>query len=177
MARGVAPGTLALLARALQDDTSKGLAPMDIVSRGPSMANWVRIRLLSGTSSLNDMMERITSSASAEDRRSAACPLCQTVRETVLHFLLDCSHFGLTALRNSCLSVLRSEANLGFDALDRLGQCCLILGGVLFHGSLSLAADNIRCKALTKLGIAFPMTTSFTSTFAQFAPVVRGVKI
>jgi len=187
MTRGVAPGTLALLARALQDDTPKGLAPMDIVSRGPSMANWVRIRLLSGTSSLNDMMERITSSASAEDRRSAACPLCQTFRETVLHFLLDCSHFGLTALRNSCLSVLRSEAKLEFDALDKLGQCCLILGGVLPNGSLSLAADkacenfvggswNIRCKALTELGIASPMTSSFTSTFAQFAPVVRGVE-
>ena len=44
MTRGVAPGTLSLLARALQDDTPKGLAPMDIVSRGPSMANWVRIR-------------------------------------------------------------------------------------------------------------------------------------
>ena len=105
----------------------------------------------------------------------------------MLHFLLDCSHFGLTALRNSCLSVLRSEAKLEFDALDKLGQCCLILGGVLPNGSLSLAADkacesfvggswNIRCKALTELGIASPMTSSFTSTFAQFAPVVRGVE-
>ena len=44
MTRGVAPGMLSLLARALQDDTPKGL-----VSREPSMANWVRIRLLSGT--------------------------------------------------------------------------------------------------------------------------------
>ena len=80
----------------------------------------------------------------------------------------------MTALRNSCLSVLRSEANLEFDALDKLGQCCLILGGILFHGSLPLAADkacenfvggswNIRCKALTELGIASPMTSSFTS--------------
>ena len=93
----------------------------------------------------------------------------------------------MTALRNSCLSVLKSEANLRFDALDRLGQCCLIPGGVLPHGSLSLAADkacksfvggswSIKSKALTELGIASPMTSSFTSTFAQFALVVRGVE-
>ena len=83
---------------------------------------------------------------------------------------------------------MRSEANVEFDALDRLGQCCLILRGVLPHGSLSLAAVkacesfvggswNIRCKALTELGIASPMTSSFMSTFAQFASVVRGVEV
>ena len=74
--------TLQLLAMATADSW---LRVQSLLLRSPHPINWIRIRLLCGTSSLNHMMSRVTRGS-----RNPSCPMCCSALETVVHFLREC---------------------------------------------------------------------------------------
>ena len=108
--------TLAVLAAATRKSLNERLS---VVTCSPSHANWIRIRLLCGTSALNTTMGRITRSA-----RSRLCPMCEEVEESVQHFLRDCMDPSYVEARAN------HEVNMPrfFAALSPLQQCAFILG-------------------------------------------------
>ena len=53
-----------------------------------SAVNWLRIRFLAGTHSLNSTLSHYSETG------SSACPVCGSGKETVMHFLRDCSASG-----------------------------------------------------------------------------------
>ena len=61
------------------------LRVQNLLQRSPHPINWIRIRLLCGTSSLNSMMTRIT-----RGTRSCFSPMCGTTTDAVVHFLCEC---------------------------------------------------------------------------------------
>jgi hypothetical protein len=149
--------TIHVVARALQRDIggapSKRSCTIGPVDAPPSGANWIRIRLLSGTSALNDMLARITRNNTA---RSALCPLCGEHKETVRHFLRDCN--STSELRDK---YEESISAAGFGSLDPLAQCAFILGCKVDGLTPSKADDAeseqlvsqlwaLRSKALTE---------------------------
>ena len=60
-----------------------------VITCKPSATNWIRLRLLAGTSALNYNMPRITKPR--QSARNVACPVCGVDDETVEHFLRQCS--------------------------------------------------------------------------------------
>ena len=85
----------------------------------PSHANWIRIRLLCGTSALNVTMAKMTRST-----RSPYCPMCLNQEETVLHFLRECSDPSFVRARADHEVHMPSL----FRTLSPLQQCAFILG-------------------------------------------------
>ena len=81
----VAAGTQPTL-QVLECSTDAALQrAVNLTRRSSHRVNWIRLRLLAGTSSLNGMMARITGGA-----RSSSCPVCGNGPETIVHFLRSC---------------------------------------------------------------------------------------
>ena len=93
---------------------------MPLIDSKDSGVNTVRLRLLSGTHSLNSMMSRITRTTI---ERNADCPMCGNGPETVEHFLRTCP--STSAEREAHEEGLSQRAE--FATLDTLGQCGFIL--------------------------------------------------
>ena len=83
---------------------------MQVILCPPSHANWMRIRLLCGTSALNAPMRK-------DNQRSRLCPMCSEEEETVQHFLHDCQH----PAHDDVMSDF-------FHSLAPLQKCAFILG-------------------------------------------------
>ena len=67
-------------------DTSRLIQPLRAAKYRQCAANWIRLRLMTGTSSLNGMMFRMTQGV-----RSKLCPSCNIqAEETPVHFLDEC---------------------------------------------------------------------------------------
>ena len=84
--------TLTLLNRVLKDlkpakDGSLATFPLIDSNVRKEAANWIRIRLLCGTTSLNESMSRITRATS---QRTQTCLVCGEAKEDTCHFLLRC---------------------------------------------------------------------------------------
>jgi hypothetical protein len=108
--------TLGVLAASYRTSLKERLP---VISCTPSPANWIRIRLLSGTSALNFTMHRIT-----RGTRALCCPMCEGEEETVVHFLRECEAASFVKLRTEL------EGNMPeyFNTLSSLQQCAYILG-------------------------------------------------
>ena len=133
--------TLQLIARVLcPGELRRGFEPLPPVDSKVSDVNTIRLRLLCGTHSLNDMMSRITAF-----EREQNCPLCGTGPETVEHFLRSCPEpvpQGLRAVHERNL-----DDGARFAALDRLGQCGFILGCKV-DGLVPSEADEVQNQEL-----------------------------
>ena len=84
--------TLAVLACSTDESLSR---VQNLTKRSSHPVNWIRIRLLAGTSSLNVTMSRMT-----RGQRSECCPVCEDDVETVLHFLRECQAATSLVARN-----------------------------------------------------------------------------
>ena len=168
--------TLKIIERVLQGD---GARPTDrinmLLSAPPGAANRIRVRLLTGTSSLNGMMSRITRSTS---RRCAICPLCEQSEETVEHFLWQCDAPSMRAARSRFKSALNS---VSFEALGLDGKCGFILGCTVDDVKASTAQDaeclrfvqeiwTLRKTALTTAMSSAASTTSSPSSSSSPSP-------
>ena len=95
---------------------------VNLTRRSSHRANWIRLRLLAGTSSLNGMMARITGG-----ERSGQCPVCENGTETVVHFLRTCrATSSIDARTHYEAQVARS-----FEDMSELQQWAFILGCVV----------------------------------------------
>ena len=128
---------------------------VNLINRSSNHANWIRIRLLAGTSSLNSTMAKIT-----RGQRQARCPVCEKDIETVVHFLRKCS--GQSS--HDARSHHRVRVTQKFEDLSDIEQCAFILGCTVRCGLVDITAtptedlsnrelvqtlwDN-RCAALT----------------------------
>ena len=95
---------------------------VNLTRRSSHRVNWIRLRLLAGTSSLNGMMARITGGA-----RSSSCPVCGNGPETVVHFLRSCRATSSIDARTH----YEARVNRCFEDLSELQQCAFILGCVV----------------------------------------------
>ena len=151
---------------------------VNLSRRSSHRANWIRVRLLTGTSSLNGMMARIT-----DGKRSHRCPVCDNGPETVAHFLRTCR------AQSSIVARLRHRNGVtrSFEDLTELQQCAFILGCVVKVGSKELAAStqedlanlmlveslwDTRC---TSLSAALDLTENI-NIVRQRHPGARGVE-
>lgn len=87
----------------------------------PTHANWIRIRLLCGTSALNTTVGRMQR---GEDQRSRLCPMWSEDEETVQHFLLDCHSPCYARERTDHAEAMPDF----FFSLEFLQKCTFILG-------------------------------------------------
>ena len=94
-----------------------------LVRRKPSHANWRRIRLLCGTSALNQTRERITRYTTHE---SASCPLCGQAPESPVHFLRECTNQFMVRARTSHDAEM--EQGSVFASLSTKAQAAFMLG-------------------------------------------------
>ena len=94
---------------------------MQVILCPPSHANWIRIRLLCGTSALNATMGRMMRK---DNQRSRLCPMCSEEEETVQHFLHDCQHPSFVEERAAHDDVMTDF----FHSLAPLQKCAFILG-------------------------------------------------
>ena len=94
-----------------------------LVRRKPSHANWRRIRLLCGTSALNQTRERITRYTT---HASALCPLCEQAPESPVHFLRECTSQFMVQERTSHDTAL--EQGTEFASLSTKAQAAFMLG-------------------------------------------------
>lgn len=143
--------TLAVLACSTDSGLRK---PVNLIRRSSDRANWIRCRLLSGTSSLNGMLNKIT-----RGQRSKLCPVCGFSEETVTHFLRAC--------RDPSFITARARHNMrmvhSFDQMSDIQQSAFILGCEVKLDSKNIAATpdedltskklveslwDIRCAAL-----------------------------
>ena len=115
--------TFAIIARILQD-VGYSIGCLPIVQSKPSSANWIRIRLLCGTSALNSCMSRIT-----RGTRNAQCSMCGAEEETVEHFLAQCAHPVVQRARTTMERMMTSLDLSQLRLMDPLGYCGFILGG------------------------------------------------
>ena len=121
--RATPSSTVRLLSKCPSDAFSVK-RPFPVVGSDPSHTNFLRIRLLSGTHSLNGMMSRITR-AQANPRMSL-CQACNSGEvETVSHFLRNCSSQRARAAR----AVHEAKLGEAFARLTEDEQCIFILGG------------------------------------------------
>ena len=113
--------TLRILARAAAGIQKRGVElGCPIVHLQPCPINWIRIRLLSGTCSLNARMSRITRRTTA---RQPDCPMCTQSAETVEHFLRLCPAPQFVRARARHARAMPPQ----FSEFDPLGQCAFIL--------------------------------------------------
>ena len=119
--------TLAVLAAAARKSLDQRITT---VTCTPSPTNWIRIRLLCGTSALNCTMGRYT-----RTDRSRSCPMCNEDEESVQHFLRDCSDPRYVHARVRHVESMPS----GFSALSSLQQCAFILGCSVIDPSNTLS--------------------------------------
>ena len=87
----------------------------------PSATNWIRMRLLAGTSALNYTMSRIA--RTRQGSRTSRCPMCGDV-ESVVHFLRECTSLTAIGARASHQELMPPL----FSTLDDFGQAAFILG-------------------------------------------------
>ena len=118
--------TLTLLNRVLKDlkpATYGSLAAFPLIDSNVhrEAANWIRIRLLCGTTSLNESMSRITRATS---QRTQTCLICGEAKEDTCHFLLRCEDPEMEAARKKH----REAISAFLDDSDPLGYCGFILG-------------------------------------------------
>ena len=113
-----------------------------MVNRSSHRANWIRLRLLSGTSSLNLSMHRITGG-----HRPPTCPVCRDGDETVLHFLQHCS----SAFARSARSAHRARVTHKFGDLSDIQKCAFILGCTVSCGVTATSANLVEDLANRQL--------------------------
>jgi exonuclease III len=94
-----------------------------IVKNTASHSNWIRIRMLCGTSALNVSRERITRSTS---QLVATCPICELAEETSAHFLRECTAPPMVEARR--LYELSLTRKVQFTSLSLKAQCAFMLG-------------------------------------------------
>lgn len=133
--------TLAVLACSTDESLSR---VQNLTKRSSHPANWIRIRLLAGTSSLNVTMSRIT-----RGQRSQRCPVCEDGNETVLHFLCECQAPSSLVARNRHIMKVTEL----FEGLTPLQQCAFILGCEVETESKPVAAtreEDLASKELVE---------------------------
>ena len=115
---------------------------VNLTRRSSHRANWIRLRLLAGTSSLNGMMARITGG-----ERSDQCPVCENGTETVVHFLRTCrATSSIDARTHYEAQVARS-----FEGMSELQQCAFILGCVVSVDTGEITATQTEDLASRQL--------------------------
>ena len=133
--------TLAVLACSTDDSLSR---VQNLTKRSSHPANWIRIRLLAGTSSLNVTMSRMT-----RGHRSQRCPVCEDSTETILHFLRECQAPSSLVARNRHIMKVTEL----FEGLTPLQQCAFILGCEVDTESKPVAAtreEDLASKELVE---------------------------
>jgi exonuclease III len=162
--------TLEILATATADSF---LRLQNVLRRSPHPINWIRIRLLCGTSSLNGTMSKIT-----RGTRASLCPMCGLRRETVVHFLREC-------LYSKCVVARTLHARVAphiFDSLTPVQQSAFILGcKVEVAGKIAVASPEedlanfelvrslweLRCYALSTEGTRQSITLPDSKEIAE----------
>ena len=109
------------------------LRAQNLLRRSPHPINWIRIRLLCGTSSLNSMMSRITRGA-----RPKSCPMCDSETETVVHFLRECRSAECIAARTHHFVRMQPL----FGSLTPIQQSAFILGCAVDTGKGEVVATR-----------------------------------
>ena len=127
--------------------------PFPIVEMTPSHINFIRIRLLSGTHSLNSMMQRITKGH--VNRRTHTCQACNSEEEeTISHFLRSCNSERARAAR----AIHEDLVGEGFATLTDDEKCIFILGGCRSGSKSALKPtreqDAANCELLRALWVA-----------------------
>ena len=140
--------TLALIQTLAQDipeaHRDMGITrPLPIVDAAPSPSNWLRFRFLTGMSSLNSMMSRITKTST---RRSSTCPVCSGDEETVMHFLRTCPDLVATQERE----LHAKQCPDSFRSSSVLTQCLFILGCPP-KGGVTVAQEAANLNLIDKL--------------------------
>ena len=133
--------TLEVLACSTDESLSR---VQNLTRRSSHPANWIRIRLLAGTSSLNVTMSRIT-----RGQRPQRCPVCEGSTETVLHFLRECQAPSSLVARNRHTKKVTEL----FEELTPLQQCAFILGCEVDTESKPVAAtreEDLASKQLLR---------------------------
>ena len=102
-----------------------------VITCKPSATNWIRLRLLAGTSALNYNMSRITKTRqSASNVACPVCPVCGVEDETVEHFLRRCSDLTYVDARTQHEDLMPPL----FHSMDHIQQAAFILGLRVHHG-------------------------------------------
>jgi hypothetical protein len=108
--------------------SKEGLAsPAPITLQPLTPTNRLRIRMLCGTSSLNEDMCKI-------EGRSSSCPVCDDGLETVEHFLLGCSHRNFESLTASAKAACTCKGPQCVSFLDDASparRMVFLLGGTV----------------------------------------------